>query len=70
MSYVLGTPAERERLTILDKDEINMRIKRLKESGGMFLKVTKAENKPAYDKFVADVLQSFCCSVVIKDEPE
>lgn len=58
-SYVFGTEAERERRTILPRDEINKRLKRSKTSRTEFIKVTKPENQPAFDKFQLDVLNMF-----------
>lgn len=66
-SYVFGTEAEREQLTILSADEIKDRLKQAKASGTGFIKVTKPENKAAFDKFQRAVLQSV---LIKKEEPQ
>lgn len=68
-SYVLGTATEREQLKILSSDEVGTRIKELKANQLGFVKVNKPENKPAYDEFVQDILQSYNSGVIIKTEP-
>lgn len=67
-SYVFGTEAERESLTILPRDEIKVRLKQAKATRTGFIMVTKPENKPAFEKFQLDVLNLFNGSVVVKTE--
>lgn len=59
LSYVLGTNAERENLTILPLNEIKKRLVQMKTNASGFLKVTEAENKADYDQFKLNILEMY-----------